>query len=103
MAIRLLAVGTIAIRPVAILLCNLRQPGHRNHPLVLVDPEDHDARAAAPRDADVVDRDADHHAGIRYEHDLVIMPDREDRDDRVLPPAQLHLVDTLPTARGDPV
>src|SRR4029077_4526764 len=65
--------------------------------------EDHHPLAAASGDADIVDRDADHHGTIGHQHDLIVVPDREDRDDRVLTPAQIHVVDALPAAAGDAV
>src|SRR5439155_16369602 len=98
-----MAIGLAAIRPVAILLCNLRETGDRYDPLLLVDPEDHDPGAAAPRDPDIVDRNADNRSGIGDQHDLVVVADREHRDDGVPAAAQIHIVDALPAPSGDAV
>src|SRR5207302_5713259 len=67
------------------------------------DLEDHDTLTAPPRDADIVYRAADHHAAVGDQHNLVVVPDREHGDDRVAPPGQVHVVDTLPAASGDAV
>src|ERR1043166_5135425 len=98
-----MAIGLAAIRAVAILLCNLRETGHRDDPLFLVDPEDHDPGAAAPRDADIVDRNTDDGASIGHQHDLVVVADREDCDDRVPAAAPIHIIGALPAPSGDAV
>src|SRR5947207_10018133 len=98
-----MAIGLAAIRPVAILLCNLRETGHRDDPLFLVHSEDHDALAAAPRDPDIVDRNPDNRPGIGDQHDLVVVADRKDCDDRIVLAPQLNIIDTLSTASGDAV
>ena len=91
------------VRFVAVLLGDLRKPRHRDDPLALADLEDHHPLAAPARDADVVDRAADHHPAIGHQHDLVVVPDREDGDDRIAAAAQIHVVDALSAAPGDPV
>src|SRR5215469_4772858 len=81
----------------------LGEPRHGDDPLSVADPENHDTLAAAASDPDVVDRATDHHAAIRHEHDLVVVPHREDRHDRVAAPSQVHVVEPLPAAPGKPV
>src|SRR5207245_2256862 len=92
------AIVLAAVRP-----GDFGQPRHRHDPLAVAELEDHYPLAAAAGNADVVDRAANHHAGIGDQHDLVVMPDREDRDNRVLPAGQVHIVDALTAAPGDAV
>src|SRR5437868_15316628 len=98
---RLLGVAAILLGTV--LLDDLGQPRHRHDALAVAELEDHYPLAAAAGNADVVDRAADHHAGIGDQHDLVVMPDREDRDNRILAAGQVHVVDALTAAPGDAV
>src|SRR5208337_786546 len=93
-------VGTVSP---AVLLGDFGEPRHRNDSFAVADLEDHHPLAAPAGDADVVDRAADHHSAIGHQHDLVVVPDREDGDDRIATAAQIHIVDTLPAAPGDPV
>ena len=82
---------------------HLGQPRDRDDPFAVADLEHDNAGAAAPRDADVVHRHADHHAGIGHQHQLIVVPDREHRDNRVAAAAQIHVVEPLPAAPGDAV
>src|SRR5205085_7322294 len=86
-----------------VLLRLLREPRYRDDPLAFADLEDHHALAAPARDANIVHRAADHHPAISYQHDLIVVPDREDRDDGIARPPPDHVVDPLPAAPGDPV
>src|SRR5262249_10162692 len=67
------------------------------------DLEDDHALAAAARNADIVHRAADNHSAIGHQHNLVVVPYREYRNDRIAAPGQVHIVDPLPAAPGDPV
>src|SRR5580704_10040705 len=100
-------VGAVGVRLVAVFPVLLRgdfgQPGHRYHALSIADAENYHAGAATPDDADLIDGGADHHAAIGNQHDLVLGPDREDRDHRVAAAGQIHVVDALPAAPGDPI
>src|SRR5215469_15025663 len=88
---------------IAILFGFLRQPRHRDHPLALAHFEDDHTLAAPPGNADTVDRNADYHSTIGHKHDLVIVSNREDSDDRIVAAAQIHVVDALPAASGNSV
>src|SRR5271163_803557 len=107
LAVPLFAFGPVGARLVAVFPVLLRgdfgQPSHRYHALAVADAENYHAGAATPRDTDLIDRGANHHAAIGDQHDLVLGPDREDRDHRIAAPGQIHVVDALPAAPGDPI
>ena len=75
----------------------------RHDPLAFFDLEHDHALRAPALDADALDRHADDHAGVGHEHDLIACAGREHGDDRILPPRQVHVLDTLTAAAGDAV
>src|SRR5256885_5326908 len=58
----------------------LRNPLHRNHFLAFGRIEDSHALGGAAGEAYAVDRHADDRAAVRNQHDLIVVADRESRD-----------------------
>src|SRR5581483_712159 len=92
------------IRSHVLALAALRQPGHRDHPVVLAfELDDADALRVTPDLPDVVHTAAQNLAFGRHQHDFVAVADLEEADREPVPLRRLDADDPFPAASLDAV